>query len=223
MTAPIAVPGYGRRLARQAGDWVPAVVILVAVIATRVILSSLESGLQEDADRQLTVGLNLVFCIPGESYLPVLDALSEFERTGLPDLLVLELSSYQLETTSSLGLDAAAMLNLTQDHLDRYGSLADYGRAKERIFMHCKTRVVNRDDAASLAMGQVDGALSFGLGVPQGNSQWGLDEPRKALMHGASKIIGEQTVMVVVLQSKIEELTAENEQLKARSETPAEQ
>lgn len=125
----------------------------------------------------------------GNIGLPVLDALSDFERQGFPDLLVLELSSYQLETTSSLELDAATMLNLTQDHLDRYDSLAGYGRAKERIFMHCDTRVVNRDDAASLAMGRGDGVLSFGLGVPEGASQWGLDELRSALMHGAEKII----------------------------------
>src|SRR6185295_16911269 len=43
---------------------------------------------------------------------------------GDPDLYVIELSSYQLETTSSLELDAAAMLNLTQDHMDRYDSMA---------------------------------------------------------------------------------------------------
>ena len=106
----------------------------------------------------------------GNIGLPVLDALTRFEREGFPELLVLELSSYQLETTASLALDAAAMLNLTQDHLDRYDSIADYGRAKERIFMHCRTRVVNRDDAASRAMGD-SSALSFGLGVPRGASR----------------------------------------------------
>ena len=125
----------------------------------------------------------------GNIGLPVLDALTDFERDGFPQLLVIELSSYQLETTRSLELDAATMLNLTQDHLDRYGSMADYGRAKERIFLHCGTRVVNRDDAASLAMGRGDGDLSFGLGVPQGASQWGLDAKRQALMRGGEKII----------------------------------
>ncbi|MFZ3322069.1 MAG: UDP-N-acetylmuramoyl-L-alanine--D-glutamate ligase [Usitatibacter sp.] len=125
----------------------------------------------------------------GNIGLPILDALTEFERAGYPELLVVELSSYQLETTSSLHLTAATMLNLTQDHLDRYGSMADYGRAKERIFMHCDTRVVNRDDAASSAMGHGDGVLSFGLGVPEGATQWGLDSKRASLMHGDEKII----------------------------------
>jgi UDP-N-acetylmuramoylalanine--D-glutamate ligase len=125
----------------------------------------------------------------GNIGLPVLDALTDFERDGYPDLMVIELSSYQLETTSSLRLDAATMLNLTQDHLDRYDSLADYGRAKERIFMHCDTRVVNRDDAASLAMGRDDRTLSFGLGVAHGASQWGLAAKHDALFHGDEKII----------------------------------
>ena len=125
----------------------------------------------------------------GNIGLPVLDALTDFEGDGFPDLLVIELSSYQLETTASLHLDAATMLNLTQDHLDRYDSLADYGRAKERIFMHCDTRVVNRDDATSFAMGRGDGDLSFGLGVPKGAAQWGLDAKQAALFHGDEKII----------------------------------
>ena len=133
-------------------------------------------------------GMNTVAA--GNIGLPVLDALSAFERDGFPELLVLELSSYQLETTSSLQLDAGAMLNLTQDHFDRYDSLAEYGRAKARIFMHCGTRVVNRDDSASAAMGHGAGALlSFGLGVPQGVSQWGLDAKREALLRGGEKII----------------------------------
>ncbi|HEY2628269.1 MAG TPA: UDP-N-acetylmuramoyl-L-alanine--D-glutamate ligase [Usitatibacter sp.] len=125
----------------------------------------------------------------GNIGLPVLDALADFEREGYPDLCVIELSSYQLETTSSLRLDAATMLNLSQDHLDRYDSMADYGRAKERIFMHCGTRIVNRDDAASLAMGKGDGVFSFGLGVAKGGSQWGLDAGQTALFHGSEKII----------------------------------
>jgi UDP-N-acetylmuramoylalanine--D-glutamate ligase len=125
----------------------------------------------------------------GNIGLPVLDALGDFERSGYPDLMVIELSSYQLETTSSLRFDAATMLNLSQDHLDRYDSMADYGRAKERIFMHCDTRVVNRDDAASLAMGRGDRVFSFGLGLAAGPAQWGLDSAQSALFHGDEKVI----------------------------------
>ena len=123
--------------------------------------------------------------VAGNIGLPVLDALA---RENEPDVYVIELSSYQLETTSSLALDAAAMLNVTQDHMDRYGSLADYARAKERIFLDARTRVVNRDDSWSAGMGN-DSALSFGLGEPRGGREWGLDRYRTRMRHGDEDVI----------------------------------
>jgi UDP-N-acetylmuramoylalanine--D-glutamate ligase len=67
-------------------------------------------------------------------------------------LYVLELSSFQLEATSSLALKAAAVLNVTPDHLDRYASVEDYAAAKARIFEHCETAVINLDDPLVVAM-----------------------------------------------------------------------
>jgi UDP-N-acetylmuramoylalanine--D-glutamate ligase len=132
----------------------------------------------------------------GNIGVPVLDALMQARTHGMPDLFVVELSSYQLETTSSLVLDAATMLNVSQDHLDRYDSLADYARAKERIFMHCGTRVVNRDDAWSREMGvrRDDGrdpgrVVSFGLGVPAQANEWGLDADRRTLRRGDTALL----------------------------------
>ena len=125
--------------------------------------------------------------VAGNIGLPVLDALDAVEAANA-DLYVVELSSYQLETTSSLALDAAAMLNLTQDHMDRYDSMEEYGAAKERIFLHAKTRVVNRDDAWSRAMAG-DGALSFGLGVPGNEREWGLDAAATTIRRGATGVI----------------------------------
>ncbi len=73
---------------------------------------------------------------------PALDLLA-----GEPaDLYVLELSSFQLETTRSLQLEAAVVLNLTPDHMDRYADLAEYGAAKARIYDQCSVAVVNLDD-----------------------------------------------------------------------------
>ena len=69
-----------------------------------------------------------------------------------PDLYVLELSSFQLETTSSLKLLAAVVLNVSADHLDRYPSMAAYARAKSRIFAHAATVVLNADDPLVAAM-----------------------------------------------------------------------
>jgi UDP-N-acetylmuramoylalanine--D-glutamate ligase len=68
------------------------------------------------------------------------------------DLYVLELSSYQLETTSSLALAAATVLNVSPDHLDRYASLGAYAEAKARIFARCDTAVINLDDPLVVRM-----------------------------------------------------------------------
>ena len=67
-------------------------------------------------------------------------------------LYVLELSSFQLEATTSLDLKAAVVLNVTPDHLDRYASVAEYADAKARIFARCETAVINLDDPLVVAM-----------------------------------------------------------------------
>ena len=80
------------------------------------------------------------------------------------ELYVLELSSYQLETTSSLCCRAATVLNVSADHLDRYPSLASYAAAKARIFARCDTAVINLDDPLVVAMPRTaSSTLSFSL------------------------------------------------------------
>ncbi len=101
---------------------------------------------------------------------PVLEALIE---TPPAQVYVLELSSFQLETTSHLKLRAATVLNITEDHLDRYPDMAAYTAAKVRIFAHCAQRVLNREDSRSLAMA-VQGAVTFGLDAPPSQRDWGL-------------------------------------------------
>jgi UDP-N-acetylmuramoylalanine--D-glutamate ligase len=64
----------------------------------------------------------------------------------VPRLYVLELSSFQLETTHSLETATATVLNVTPDHMDRYGSVAEYAAAKARIFDGCGVAVINADD-----------------------------------------------------------------------------
>jgi len=103
----------------------------------------------------------------------VLDALPE--GGAWPDVFVLELSSFQLETTYSLAPVAATVLNVTENHLDRYPSLEAYATAKARIFAHGGIQVLNRDDPRSLAMRR-EGMLvqTFGAGVPESEEAWGL-------------------------------------------------
>ena len=84
---------------------------------------------------------------------PALDAWAAARAVSrLPEVWVLELSSFQLETTMTLAPDAATVLNVTEDHLDRHGSIAAYARLKERIFAGGGVQVLNRDDARVAAM-----------------------------------------------------------------------
>ncbi len=88
---------------------------------------------------------------------PALDLLGEApgkapHGAARTELYVLELSSFQLEATRSLDLRAAAVLNVTADHLDRYAGLAEYAAAKARIFARCDWAVVNADDPLVRAM-----------------------------------------------------------------------
>ena len=92
-----------------------------------------------------------------------------------PDVFVLELSSFQLETTSSLVPTAACVLNVTDNHLDRYAGIDEYAAAKARIFAAGGIQVLNRDDPRSLAL-RIPGRLvqTFGGGVPESEEAWGL-------------------------------------------------
>ena len=127
-----------------------------------------------------TAGLKTI--VAGNIGLPVLDALG----METPDVYVLELSSFQLETTSNLVVDAATMLNLSEDHMDRYASMQDYAIAKARIFYNAKLQVLNRDDAWSMLMARAKlPQVTFGIEVNQEHA--GEDE----LSYGLRNVDGE--------------------------------
>ncbi|RFA30323.1 UDP-N-acetylmuramoyl-L-alanine--D-glutamate ligase [Alkalilimnicola ehrlichii] len=86
--------------------------------------------------------------VGGNLGTPALELLREPE----PELYVLELSSFQLETTSGLNPRAAVVLNISPDHMDRYADLAAYAEAKRRIFAGTGVMVLNQDDSAVVAM-----------------------------------------------------------------------
>ncbi len=126
----------------------------------------------------------LTTCVAGNIGLPVLDALVEIEQgmAPAPQVWVLELSSFQLETTSSLDADAAAVLNVSEDHMDRYSDMDAYAAAKARIYGGDGVQVVNRDDARSLAMARPGRrVVSFGLDRCPKGVNFGLCEDELCL------------------------------------------
>jgi UDP-N-acetylmuramoylalanine--D-glutamate ligase len=131
--------------------------------------------------------------VAGNIGTPVLDALDDAARSGVtPDVFVLELSSFQLESTASLHADAATMLNLSEDHLDRYDGIDDYARAKQRVFNGDGAQILNRSDARSLAMAQVGRVVQrFGSDAPQGANEWGIGDSAgtAALMRDADVLL----------------------------------
>ncbi|MGF6658139.1 UDP-N-acetylmuramoylalanine--D-glutamate ligase [Paraburkholderia youngii] len=108
----------------------------------------------------------------------LLDKLSEaIDQTALPDVWVLELSSFQLETSHTFTPDAAVVLNITQDHLDWHGGLDAYAAAKGRIFGTRTVRVLNRDDARVMSFAPTSGeaeVITFGVTEPKNDGDYGL-------------------------------------------------
>jgi UDP-N-acetylmuramoylalanine--D-glutamate ligase len=109
-----------------------------------------------------------------------LTALMDFQDAGkLPQAWVLELSSFQLETTETLNATAATVLNISDDHLDRYIDLNDYALTKTRIFEGEGVQVLNRDDARVKRMA-IPGRklISFGTDAPADANDFGLRQNR---------------------------------------------
>jgi UDP-N-acetylmuramoylalanine--D-glutamate ligase len=114
--------------------------------------------------------------IAGNIGTPVLDVLLEIESgRRLPDALVIEASSFQLESTASLNADAAVVLNVSEDHFDRYCNFDEYAAAKARIFQGNGAQVLNRNDARVAAMALSGRVVHrFGSDEPRGEREWGV-------------------------------------------------
>jgi len=150
-------------------------------------VTSLVGLMAERAGRRTRVGGNL-----GEPALELLDPAAE--------LYVLELSSYQLDTTESLTLVAATVLNVSADHLDRYGAIKEYAASKARIFRRCGTAVLNADDPQVASMGQLAGKrLRFSLAeasgaeyhlLREGGKEWLACEGERVLALDELKLAG---------------------------------
>ena len=150
--------------------------------------------------------------VAGNIGTPVLDALTAIEDgAAAPEVFVLELSSFQLESTASLEPAAAAMLNLTEDHLDRYAGMAEYAVAKARVFAGEGVQVLNRDDPRSMGMARPGRTVfTFGGGQPRTDTEWGIGSARggDALMRGSRHLMALAQLPVAGLHNAVNALAA---------------
>ena len=152
--------------------------------------------------------------VAGNIGLPVLDSLLELERgdaAELPEVFILELSSFQLETTFSLEARVAACLNLSEDHLDRYADMAAYAAAKSRIFRGNGVQVLNRQDLWCRSMAVAGRTVfTFGLDAPKHESEWGLTESdgETWLSQGGHKLMGVSQLRVSGLHNAANAMAA---------------
>jgi len=135
--------------------------------------------------RHLLQASNIAVRAAGNIGPAALTALADaLDTNALPQVWVLELSSFQLETTQSLKPDAAAVLNVTQDHLDWHGSMQAYADAKARLLQGAALAVVNRDDARVRAMVagiHATSVRSFGCERPEYAGDLGLERNHDVL------------------------------------------
>lgn len=108
----------------------------------------------------------------GNLGIPALDLLDD----SIPDFYVLELSSFQLETTFSLKTRTAVNLNISDDHMDRYVDINEYIQAKLRIYDRCENPIINLDDPSSYQkFNFTNMPIGFSLQVPN-DKQFGIKE-----------------------------------------------
>jgi UDP-N-acetylmuramoylalanine--D-glutamate ligase len=143
-------------------------------------VTMLVSAMAQQAGRDVRTGGNIG--------TPALDLLQDVE----PDLYVLELSSFQLETTTSLRAAAAVVLNISADHMDRYPDLDAYSRAKQTVYRGAGVQVVNVDDplVSGLADPQLP-CITYTTGAPVDDTGFGILAHRGApwVMQGSQAVM----------------------------------
>jgi UDP-N-acetylmuramoylalanine--D-glutamate ligase len=151
------------------------------------------------AGRNVLAGGNL-----GE---PALDLLAE----EVPDVYVLELSSFQLQRTETLPAEVAVLLNVTPDHLDWHADEDEYRSAKYRVYREAKTAVVNRaDEEAAEAAGHIDNIVTFGLDEPE-DGHYGIrrdDDDEVYLARGDTLLIAIDDMKMVGTHNQANALAA---------------
>ena len=144
-------------------------------------------------------GVSAVAC--GNISPSALDALmAALDAGSLPSVWVLELSSFQLETTHSLAADAATVLNVSEDHLDRHDGMAGYAAVKARVFDGCAAMVLNRDDEYSAGWRRIGRhCVSFGIDPAPHANDYGIDAGW--LVRGSERLIAVESLPIAGLHN----------------------
>ena len=142
--------------------------------------------------------------VGGNLGVPALDLLNEES-----ELYVLELSSFQLETTFSLRPEVATVLNITPDHMDRYGTFESYCVAKHQVYRHCQVAVCNRDDPLTDTEQFKKEKITFTLKEPRHN-EFGLLKKNNEvfLARGQQPLLGVRELPILGQQHQANALAA---------------
>lgn len=163
---------------RASQGYAPAVLAITGTNG-KTTVTSLTGQLVERSGKRVAVAGNI-----GPSLLDTL--ATHIDAGTLPDVWVLELSSFQLDDVNGFEPTAATVLNITQDHLDWHGDMGAYAAAKARIFGQSGLMILNREDAAVMQMlpapvrvklqkPQVRAHLTFGGDMPQRPGDFGIE------------------------------------------------
>jgi len=123
------------------------------------------------------------------------------------DCYVLELSSFQLETTSHLKAYASVILNLSEDHMDRYDSFLDYCNAKQRILNDSKYTIINLDDKLASKLSHAEDSITFSLST-KADFTLGLKSGKEWIFHNEKPFLDISKLRIVGQHNKSNILAA---------------
>jgi len=150
--------------------------------------------------------LELNVALGGNIGVPVLEQLSQKISCS-----ILELSSFQLETLSSMNAVSAAVLNVCDDHLDRHHSIENYSAIKQKIYQQCQVAVINRDDSFSHSTVSVANkdVISFGTDQPE-KDNFGLAvvNDEISLMYGQQVLVAQKELPLAGIHNALNYLAA---------------
>ena len=149
----------------------------------KTIVTSLTGQLVERAGKTVAVAGNI-----GPSLLDTLSA--HMDADSLPEVWVLELSSFQLDGVQGFEPTAATVLNLSQDHLDWHGGMAQYAAAKARIFGQKGLMLLNREDPLVMAMLPEPVKVKLQKPIVRAHQTFGGDMPRRPTDFGIELVNG---------------------------------